>query len=189
VIMTSAISPRLSKMLAVTIFFVLAWTIFRFIAFYAAARLNLGDEVKQLKAAYAEIAQRRVDIKILQGQLKSLTASPQAQHASIVAHDEHEALSRLMQTIRRSLEQARAQLLSLSQSATNGVSPVVGVQVRARLSEAQLTDWLSLVQRGEVSPNLDEINVTAENDGTKPSELVVAATLTAPWIKANKDGP
>jgi hypothetical protein len=187
--MNRTISPSVRKTLALTVLLVCSWAILNLISIYISARLNLRDGINELQASYSEIIQRRVDIGKLEEQLSSLLASPAAQHSAIVAGNDREALNQLMQTVRQSLEQVQGKLLSLTESAASRGSPAIAVQVRARMNESRVPQWLALIDGGGVRPRLHEITITSQSEnGSGIMELDISATLKAPWISPKDKG-
>jgi hypothetical protein len=187
--MNRTISPPLRKIIALTVLVVLSWAVLNLALTYISARLNLRDTINELQANYFEIVQRRVDIGKLEEQLSSLIASPAAQHSAIVAGNDREALNQLMQAIRQSLEEIQGQLLSLTESASSRGSSIIAVQVRARMSEARVPQWLSLIDDGSARPRLEDIAITSQNEsGPRPKELDISATLKVPWISRKDKG-
>jgi hypothetical protein len=187
--MNRTISPSIRKTVAVTVLLVCSWATLNLVSIYISARLNLRDGISELQASYDEIIQRRVDIGKLQEQLASLLASPAAQHSAIVAGNDREALNQLMQTVRQSLERVQGKLLSLTESAPGRSSSAIAVQVRARITESRVPQWLALIDGGGVRPRLDEMTITSQREsGSGALELDISATLKAPWISPKDKG-
>jgi hypothetical protein len=188
--MNSAISPRLRKVFTATLLVVVLWVLLQLISFYTLARLHLSNEIADLRERYQEIAGRRVDIEILETQLRSLLASPRVQRAKIAVGNEREGLNRLMQIARGSLERSQAKLLSLIQSPEVQGSSGVGVQLRARMQEQQVWQWLASVDESEVRLQMQEFTVASATEmGAQPGEIEINATLRAPWIKEQDHRP
>ena len=187
--MAIGISPPIRKTAAVAVLLLCSWTTLNLTMSYVSARFNLLDGIGELQAGNAEIVRRRVDIAKLEEQFASLIASPAAQRSAIVAGNDREALNQLMQTVRQSLEEVQGKLLSLTETASSRGSSTIAVQVRARMDEARMTQWLSLIDGGGIRPRLEEIVITSQNEaGSAGKELDVSASLKAPWIsRKDKD--
>jgi hypothetical protein len=188
--MNSVISPRLRKLFAATLLVVVLWALLQLISFYTLARLNLSNEIADLRERYFEIAGRRVDTEILEAQLRSVLASPQVRRATITVGNEREVLNRLMQIARGSLERSQANLLSLIQSPVVQGSSGVAVQLRARMHEQQVWQWLASVDESEVRLQMQEFTVASATEmGAQPGEIEINATLRTPWIKEQDHRP
>jgi hypothetical protein len=187
--MNRTISSSIRKAVAVTVLLVCSWAILNLASIYISARLNLRDGINELQTSYSGIIQRRVDIGKLEEQLSSLLASPAAQRSAIVAGNDREALNQLMQMVRQSLEQVQGKLLSLTESAPTRGSSAIAVQVRARMNESRVPQWLALIDGGGVRPRLDEITITSQSgSGSGAIELDISATLKAAWISPKDKG-
>jgi hypothetical protein len=187
--MDRGISSPIRKTAAVAVLLLCLWAMLNLTMSYISARSNLGDGISELQASYAEIVRRRVDTAILEEQMSSLIASPAARRSAIVAGNDREALNQLMQVVRQSLEQVQGKLLSLTETASSRGSSTVAVQVRARMDEARVTQWLSLIDGGGVRPRLEEITMASQNEtGSAGKELDVSASLKAPWISRKDKG-
>jgi hypothetical protein len=188
--MSTLVSPQITRMLAVAILILILWASARLTGLYLAARLDLHAETVELTDTYMQMAQRRVDIDALQVQLSTLDASPAVRRSTIAAGSARDALNQLMQTTRGSLDKVHGQLLSLTESPTAQGSSAIGVQVRARMEEALVPQWLALIDGGDIHPRVEEISVTAPNDGAgKTMDLEVSATLKMPWTNQKDRRP
>ena len=168
---------------------VCSWAILNLASIYISARLNLRDSINELQASYSGIIQHRVDIGKLEEQLSSLLASPAAQRSAIVAGNDREALNQLMQMVRQSLEEVQGKLLSLTESAPTRGSSVIAVQLRARMNESRVPQWLALIDGGGVRPRLDETTITSQGgSGSGAMGLDISVTLKAPWISPKDKG-
>jgi hypothetical protein len=181
--MNGTISPRLRKLLALSILFVLLWSALRLSASYVAARLDLASEIDELTVESADISARRIDLGKLQEELAALLASAPVKRSTIIAANDRDALGQLMQAARASLEKIQGTLLSLTEASMAKGGTMVAVQIRARLDETRIPRWLASVDAGNFSPRIEEFIVSAQHDtSTKQADLEVSAILRMSWV-------
>jgi hypothetical protein len=180
---TDLISPRFSKLLALALFFVAIWLVANLLYLAVLQRARLHSQISDLRQRYEAIRGRRVDTGSLKDQLTQLTTSGVAHHAAIMARTDRAASALLQQLVRGSIEQSRGRLLSLTDLGSDRSALSVAVQLRARLSEPALSQWIDLVEGGEPGLYIEDISMTSRPQPSDPAlPLEIAATLRARWL-------
>jgi hypothetical protein len=180
---TELMSPRFSRLLAVTMLFIAIWLVADLFYLAVLERARLQNQISDLRQRYEEIRGRRVDSGSLKDQLAQLTSSGVTRSAAIMARTDRAATASLQQLVRASIEQSQGKLLSLTELASDRSAFTVAVQVRARLSEPALGQWIGLVENGEPGLYLEEVSMAARPLPSEPVlQLEISATLRARWL-------
>jgi hypothetical protein len=177
------ISPRFSKLLAMALLLMATWLVANLFYLVVSERARLQSQISDLRQRYEDIRGRRVDIRSLQDQLAQLASSGVARNAAIMARTDHSATARLQQLVRESIEKSQGKLLSLTELGSDRSQFSVAVQVRARLSEPALGQWIGLVEGGEPGLYLEEISIASRPLPSEPVlQLEISAALRARWL-------
>ena len=188
--MSEAISPKLSKILAITLLLFIIWATANVVYFALAMRLALRDEMIGAQNNYEEIGRRRLDINALRNQLLSLTESPSVRTAAILSSSDREARTHLQRMIRQSISGAQGRLLSLTDLAAERGSPFIRVQVRVQIEEHRVPQWIEGLEQGELRLGIDELSLMSRSQPTETLHQVeIAATVRARWLSFDGVGP
>jgi Type II secretion system (T2SS), protein M subtype b len=186
--MIDAISPWIRKLLALGLFILLLWMGLSAGGAVALGRYKAHAEIKELREQYAQIMDRRVDIPSLEAHLSRIGASPTMQRAVMTADSDRAALARVQQVVRRIVESSGGQLLALNEVSGNAASsPLIGVQVRLRIDEANLLPLVAALESATPRLRLDEISIVPRQQPPDGSRAVDVTTVArARW--SNDDG-
>jgi hypothetical protein len=181
--MMPAISPRLAKFAALVMLLVAVWGLFSVASRLVAARLALQAEIRDLTALYHDISVRRIDIPSLEGDLSRLAVSETATSTTILADSERAAFARLQQLVRKGVDDAGGQLLSMNESGVSGgASPNVTTQVRVRIGDPALSRLLARWEDGAPHLDVQDYSITSRTRQTaSASDLELVATVRARW--------
>ena len=181
--MTGLVSPRFSRLLAVALLLMAVWLFADLCYLGIAERTRLQSRISDLRQRYEDIRRRRVDIGSLKDQLTQLNSSGVVRSAAIMARTDRAAIAQLQQVVRGSVEQSRGKLLSLTDLGADRAAFTVAVQVRARLSEPAIGQWIGMVENGEPSLYLEEVSIASRPQPSEPAlPMEVSATLRARWL-------
>jgi hypothetical protein len=178
-------SPHFSKAVAVLLLLILVWLGLQVSFFLVTGRLRLSNETVELRQRLNELLNRRIDIPSLEHKLASLASSPSVQKAAIMADSGRAAFSRLQLFTRTTLEKAQGKLLALNERSMASEASIVAAQVRARMKEEHLRQWLFLLSNGEVHLRVEQLSIADRgivSSGSGP-ELDISATIVMTWIQ------
>jgi hypothetical protein len=181
--MIDSISPWIRKLLALGLLILLLWVGLSAGGAVALGRYKAYAEIKELREQYAQIMDRRVDIPSLEAHLSRVAASPVMQRAVVMADSDRAALARVQQVVRRVVESSSGQLLALSEMSGNSVAaPLIGVQVRLRIDEANLLPLVAALESATPRLRLDEISIVPRQQPPGSSPAVDVTTVArARW--------
>lgn len=177
--MTDLISPRLSKVAALALLALVLWVSGTLLTKFVIARIEIGRETADLRQSYEQLRSRRVDVVSLQAELAQIAKAPGVLDGSIAAASERAALARFQQSVRKRVQDAGGQLLSLNEVRTASAgSSSVAVQIRARVAETSLEKLIAHLEGQAPRVSLEEMVLTSRT--RTPGEVGdVEATLVA----------
>lgn len=189
--MMPAISPRLGKFAALVLLVVAVWAVSTVALRLAAARLALQTEIRDLGILYQDISVRRIDIRSLENDLSRLASFRIATNATILADSDRAAFARLQQLVRKGVDDAGGQLLSLNESSVRGgPSSDVMTQVRVRVGEPALNRLLARWEDSAPHLNVQEYSITSRARQTAAAtDLEIVATVRARWSSQKGRAP
>jgi Type II secretion system (T2SS), protein M subtype b len=177
------ISPRFRKLVALALLIVAVWLAANLLYLAVMQRMRLHAQISDLRQRYEDLRARRIDMPSLKDQLAQLTSSGVAHHAAIMARTDRAAAAALQQLVRGGIERSRGRLLSLTDLGADRSAFSVAVQVRARLSEPALSQWIDLTEGGEPGLYIEDISIAWRPQPSDPAlPLEIAATLRARWL-------
>src|SRR5262249_20353538 len=151
---------RTSRLLAVGLLLLLLWLAIGAAVRAISARISAAGEINRLQQLAGELEIRRLDIATLEQQLATTMSAPSLKGAVMIADTNRAALANLQQVVRTSLERMRGKLMSISEASSTQDQSVVGIQVRMRLEESNVGEWLSALEAGEPRVLVESVSLS-----------------------------